>query len=426
MLAFTFPGQGSQRPAMGAPWVDHPSFALVEEASQVTGRDIAHLLLDADQATLKRTDNAQLATFVLSLVVLDAAERIGIEPSACAGHSLGEYSALVASGALGFDEGLKLVAERGAAMAEAAEQFPGTMVAVLGLADQDVDAACTQVDGEVWPANFNAPGQVIVSGSHAALEEFTKLAKQLGAKRVMPIPVGGAFHTPLMSGARDRLRNALGATRFRAPEPAVIANVDARAHSEPREWPELLSAQLCSPVRWRQSLETLFGAGMTTFAELGPGAVLTGLLKRQGADNHPVGVSVSTPEELDHLVELLTGDVPDPSTDSQHPYTTQRLVVSPDAGPFEPEPTLSGHIPGQPGSTERVNIEVGDRVGLVGKSEVRSCFSGNLDSVLVLPGETVSRSQPIARLRTLDGAEMAHAAERCATTDMPKQRERTP
>ena len=178
---------------MGSAWVDHPSFELVGLASEITGLDLAHLLLHADLETLTRTDNAQIATFVQSLIVLDAAERLGIEPSAAAGHSLGEYTALVAAGSLDFEDGLRLVSERGAAIREAAECSPGTMIAVLGLDDESVETACRRVDGEAWIANFNAPGQVIVAGSSKALEEFAIIAKELGGE------------TRALDGSRGRL-----------------------------------------------------------------------------------------------------------------------------------------------------------------------------------------------------------------------------
>ena len=346
LLAFTFPGQGSQRPGMGAAWVDHPSFELVALASEITGRDLAHLLLEADQETLTRTDNAQIATFVQSLIVLDAAERIGIEPSASAGHSLGEYTALVAAGSLDFEDGLRLVSERGAAMQEAAEYVPGTMIAVLGLDDETVETACRRVDGDAWIANFNAPGQVIVAGTSEALAEFSVIAKELGAKRVLSMPVGGAFHTPLMAGARDRLRKALGATTFHAPDPVVVANVDARIHDDPDEWPQLLSAQLCSPVRWRQCLDTLLAEGMQTFVELGPGGVLTGLLRRAAPTTDTVGISVSTPDDLDHLVEILANGIVGAAPAGERFHMTERLVVSPAVGLFEPAEGLDGYLPG--------------------------------------------------------------------------------
>ncbi|MGA3215876.1 MAG: ACP S-malonyltransferase [Acidimicrobiales bacterium] len=418
MLAFTFPGQGSQRPGMGAPWVDHPSFELVGLASEVTGRDLAHLLLEADQETLTRTDNAQIATFVQSLVVLDAAERLGIEPSAAAGHSLGEYTALVAAGSLDFEDGLRLVSERGAAMQEAAECAPGTMIAVLGLDDESVETACRRVDGEAWIANFNAPGQVIVAGTSEALDELSAIAKELGAKRVLSMPVGGAFHTPLMASARDRLRKALATTSFHSLDPMVVANVDARPHGDPEEWPQLLSAQLCSPVRWRQSLDTLFGEGMQTFVELGPGGVLTGLLRRAAPTTDTVGLSVSTPDELARLVRILAGNTSGTAPTGELFEMTERLIVSPAVGLFEPAAGLNGYLPGSgaPGG-ESVFIEVGELLGLVGGTEVRSAFSGSLEGVLVLAGERVTRGQPVAWLRARASADRAVQGDRAGQTD---------
>ncbi|MGD1011986.1 MAG: ACP S-malonyltransferase [Acidimicrobiales bacterium] len=400
LLAFTFPGQGSQRPGMGAAWVDHPSFELVALASEVAGRDIAHLLLEADQETLTRTDNAQMATFVLSLVVLDAAERVGVEPSACAGHSLGEYSALVAAGSLGFEDGIRLVSERGLAMQDAAEASPGTMVAVLGLDDEDVETACRRVDGDAWIANFNAPGNVIVAGTSEALGELSAIAKELGAKRVLPIQVGGAFHTPLMASARDRLRKALKATTFHALDPVVVANVDAHLHGDPKEWPQLLSSQLCSPVRWHQSLDTLLGEGMQTFVELGPGSVLTGLLRRVAPTTDTIGVSVSTPEDLAHLVEILAGGTVGAAPAGERFHITERLVVSSAVGLFEPAEGLRAYLPGatEP-HADPVRVEVGDLLGTVGVTEVRSAFAGTLEGLLAIPGERITRGQPVAWLR---------------------------
>lgn len=405
MLAFTFPGQGSQRPGMGTPWVDHPSFELVQLASEVTGRDITHLLLEADQETLTKTDNAQIATFVQSLIVLDAAERLGVEPSAAAGHSLGEYTALVAAGSLDFEDGLRLVSERGAAMREAAESAPGTMVAVLGLDDESVETACRRVDGKAWVANFNAPGQVIVAGTADALEQVAEVARQLGAKRVMSMPVGGAFHTPLMSPARDRLRKALGTATFHQLDPVVVANVDARPHDDPEDWPKLLSAQLCSPVRWHQSLENLLGQGVQTFVELGPGGVLTGLLRRVAPASDIVGLSVATPDDLAHLVQILAGSATAAAPAGERFEITERLVVSPAVGLFEPLDGLQAYLPGgtataSGGGAAPVQVEVGGLLGHVGGTEVRSAFAGTLAGVLVLAGERVTRGQPVAWLRS--------------------------
>ena len=215
MIAFTFPGQGSQAPGMGEAWIEHPSWELVSEASEASERDVEHLLLRADAEELRQTRNSQLATYVLSMVVLDAVERTGVEPAFFAGHSLGEYSALTAAGVLSFSDGVRLVTERGDAMQAAAEAATGTMAAVLGLDDDKVDLACRRTDGDVWVANYNAPGQVVIAGDPAAIDLAAEAAKELGAKRVMPIKVGGAFHTPFMSPARDRLRKALADVELR-------------------------------------------------------------------------------------------------------------------------------------------------------------------------------------------------------------------
>ncbi len=262
MLVFTFPGQGSQRSAMGAPWVDHPSFEVVAEASAAAGRDLAALLLDAPMEELTATANAQLATFVLSLVVLDAVERLGLSPGACAGHSLGEYTALVASGALSFEDGVALVVERGDAMGHAGEDAPGTMAALLGITDDDAEAACQRAEGEVWVANYNAPGQVVIAGTAEAVPRAGELAKDLGARTASCPSRCPARSTPRSWRPPARRCARRSATSiFHTPEIPVVANVDARVHGDPAEWPGLLSAQLCSPVRWRQSLETLAGLG---------------------------------------------------------------------------------------------------------------------------------------------------------------------
>jgi [acyl-carrier-protein] S-malonyltransferase len=390
MLAFTFPGQGSQRPGMGRPWADHDSWELVEEASEVAQRDVAYLLLDADADELRDTRNAQLTTFVSSLMVLDAVERLGIEPSFCAGHSLGEYTALAATGVLGFDEGVRLVCERAEAMHYAGSEHPGTMAAVLGLDDDQVEVACRRADSDVWVANFNAPGQVVIAGSPEGVAAAGAVAKELGAKKVMPLQVSGAFHTPFMSPARDRLRKAIAEANPRDSEVPVVSNVDALAHTEGQEWSSLLSAQLSSPVRWKHCLLTLGELGVTDFAELGPGGVLTGMAKRtvDGART----ISIATPEELDKLLEWVNAGSPLVSQhEGEHLFASERLVVSPAAGVF----SLTGGI------NDGSHIEVGTVVGTVGDTEVRSAFAGVLQSYIAVEGERVTLRQPIAWLRTV-------------------------
>ncbi|MGE0881446.1 MAG: ACP S-malonyltransferase, partial [Acidimicrobiia bacterium] len=288
---------------MGRPWADHESWELVDEASEIAERDVARLLLDADAEELKDTRNAQLTTLVLSLVVLDAVERLGVAPTHCAGHSLGEYTALIGSGALSFDEGLQLVIERSEAMHNSGIEKPGTMSAVLGLDDDLVEIACSRADSDVWVANFNAPGQVVIAGSADGVTKAGAIAKELGAKKVMGLPVSGAFHTGYMASARDRLRKAIAHARPRDTEVPVVSNVDALAHDRGDEWASLLSAQLTSPVRWKQCLLTLGEANVKAFAELGPGGVLTGMTKRTLTDARTI--SVQSPDDLDKFLEFV-------------------------------------------------------------------------------------------------------------------------
>lgn len=390
MIAFTFPGQGSQAPGMGEAWTEHPSWELVSEASDASERDVEHLLLRADAEELRQTRNSQLATYVLSMVVLDAVERTGVEPAFFAGHSLGEYSALTAAGVLSFSDGVRLVTERGDAMQAAAEAATGTMAAVLGLDDDKVDLACRRTDGDVWVANYNAPGQVVIAGDPAAIELAAEAAKELGAKRVMPIKVGGAFHTPFMSPARDRLRKALADVELRPASNPVFANIDALPHTEGEIWSSLLGAQLTAPVQWRQTLHALRDAGATVLLELGPGTVLTGMAKRtiQGTTN----LSIGSPSEVDNLLESLAhaSEGGAPGLEGETLHAVERLVVSPATGVFTP----------RAGLTEGTPVSRGEVVGLVGSSEVRSAFAGLLQGMLALTGERVTTSQPLAWLRT--------------------------
>ncbi|MFZ9157392.1 MAG: ACP S-malonyltransferase [Ilumatobacteraceae bacterium] len=390
MLAFTFPGQGSQRPGMGRPWVDHESWELVGEASEVAGRDVARLLLDADADELKDTRNAQLTTFVSSLMVLDAVERLGVEPSFCAGHSLGEYTALTATGALGFDDGVRLVSERADAMHEAGQSNPGTMSAILGLDDELVEVACRRADADVWVANFNAPGQIVIAGSPDGVAAAAAIAKELGAKKAMPLPVSGAFHTPFMTPARERLREAIAAASPRDTEVPVISNVDASAHDRGEDWASLLSAQLSSPVRWKQCLMALAELGVTNFAELGPGGVLTGMAKRTIDDARTI--SVATPDDLDKFIEWVNASAPTGAAqlEGEHLFAVERLVVSPAAGIFVPRSDL---VPG-------AHIEIGTIIGAVGEVDVLSAFAGILQAYIAVDGERITPRQPIAWLRT--------------------------
>ena len=376
---------------MGRPWTEHDSWDLVEEASDVSGRDVGRLLLDADAEELKDTLNAQLTTFVSSLMVLDAVERLGVEPSFCAGHSLGEYTALTATGALGFDDGVRLVVERAEAMHEAGQNNPGTMSAILGLDDELVEVACRRADSDVWVANFNAPGQIVIAGSAEGVARAVEIAKELGAKKAMSLPVSGAFHTPFMTPARERLRVAIGAAQPRDTEVPIVSNVDAIAHDHGDEWTSLLSAQLSSPVRWKQCLLTLADLGVTGLAELGPGGVLTGMAKRtlEGVRT----ISVATPDELDKFIEWVNNAAPTglQQHECEHLFAVERFVVSPASGVFIPIATI------QAGD----RISIGQSLGSIGDTPVVSVFEGILQSFIAVEGERVTLRQPIAWLRTI-------------------------
>jgi len=376
---------------MGRPWTEHESWDLVEEASDVSGRDVGRLLLDADADELKDTRNAQLTTFVSSLMVLDAVERLGVEPSFCAGHSLGEYTALTATGALGFDDGVRLVVERAEAMHEAGQNNPGTMSAILGLDDELVEVACRRADSDVWVANFNAPGQIVIAGSAEGVARAVEIAKELGAKKAMPLPVSGAFHTPFMTPARERLREAIAAAQPRDTEVPIVSNVDAIAHDHGDEWASLLSAQLSSPVRWKQCLLTLADLGVTGFAELGPGGVLTGMVKRTIEGSRTI--SVATPDELDKFIEWVNNAAPTglQQHEGEHLFAVERLVVSPSSGVFVPLASVqSGH-----------RISIGQTLGMIGEIPVVSVFEGVLQAFIAVDGERVTLRQPIAWLRTI-------------------------
>ncbi|MGH9101693.1 MAG: ACP S-malonyltransferase [Acidimicrobiales bacterium] len=406
-MAFTFPGQGSQRPGMGRPWLEHPSWEIVRDASEAVGRDLAWLLCEADAPELTQTRHAQLATFSLSLVVLDAVERLGLAPSICAGHSLGEYSALVASGAVGFEEGARLVAERGEAMQDAADASPGRMVALLGISDDDAEVACQRAESDVLVANYNAPGQVVIAGTDEGVEAASALARELGARKIMALQVSGAFHTPLIVSARRRLRKALAEVSFSDPEVPVVSNVDARFHGSAKDWPGLLSAQLCSPVRWRQTLELLGAEAPTAvLVEVGASGVLTGLARRCLPGSR--AISVSTPADLDHLVESLAGPGPLHTYAAVHQgenlYVSERVVVSPAGGVFEPKPELAAlPMEAEPLPSGAQRLSVGELVGVVGDVEVRSPFAGSLMGLLAHSGERVTDGQPLAWLRTAAG-----------------------
>lgn len=389
---------------MGRPWTDHPSWELVEDASEATGRDVAHLLLHAGAEELTETRNAQLATVTMSLLVLDAVERVGIEPTAVAGHSVGEYAALIASATLGFEDGLRVVAERGEAMQAAADAEPGVMLLVSGTDPETVAVACSLAEGDAWVANYNSPDETVIAGEPEAVERAGRWALNLGARRLAPVAAGGAFHTPYMRSARPRLTKALAEAAFHTPEVPVVANVDARAHTGTEEWPLLLSAQLSSPVRWHQSIALLGAGGERLFVEFGAGSSLSGMVRH--CLDHAETVGVSRPDDLDRLVDAVVGDEKlhayNAGHHGEHLYVSERVVVSPGAGVFDPTGGIGDPSAPPPPVTNAAGepaVEVGTLLGTVSGGEVRSPFAGHLMGMLAHAGERVQAGQPIAWLR---------------------------
>lgn len=293
-VALVFPGQGSQRPGMATPWREHPAATRWEEASEVLGRDVARLGTDADADELRDPATCQLALYVHHAVLLDAWRAAGGTASITAGHSLGEYDALLAAGVLSFADGLRLVAARAEATGAAAAASPGTMVACVGYDEGVVEAACGGTHASV--ANDNAPGQVVVAGPHEALAALReRLADAPGRGRVLEVDVGAAYHSPAMAPAARALRPILDATAFGEARIPVVANADARAHTAAGDWPELLATQVDCPVRWRESVATL-AEHADEIVELCAAPVLTGMVKR--IDRSLSRRTISTPEEL--------------------------------------------------------------------------------------------------------------------------------
>ena len=285
MTAFLFPGQGSQAPGMAADLADVPAArALLDQADDVLGFALTDLMFGDDPEALTPTEVTQPALYVHSLAASAALAARGVRPDVAAGHSLGEWSALAAVGAVSFADGLCAVRRRGELMAQAGDVRPGTMSAVLGLDAAALEAACREAsqsgDGEVVPANYNDPGQIVISGDAGAVERAGALASEAGAKRVVPLPVSGAFHSPLMAFARDGLAATLDALEITAPRCPVVLNVTAEPTTDPDEIRQRLLDQLTAPVRWAQSLERMAADGATRFVEVGTGKVLSGLVRR--------------------------------------------------------------------------------------------------------------------------------------------------
>jgi [acyl-carrier-protein] S-malonyltransferase len=285
MKAFVFPGQGAQFVGMGKDLYDNNPLAkeLFEKANEILGFRITDLMFEGTDEDLRQTKVTQPAIFLHSVIL---AKTLGADfcPDMAAGHSLGEFSALVTSGAMSFEDGLKLVSKRALAMQAACEKVRGTMAAVLGLDDAVVEEVCASIPEVVVAANYNCPGQLVISGSVEGVDKACEVMKEKGAKRALRLPVGGAFHSPLMEPARVELEKAIASTTFTKPICPIYQNVNAKPQTEPEAIKQNLIAQLTAPVRWTQSVQNMIADGAVFFKELGPGTVLQGLVKKINKD----------------------------------------------------------------------------------------------------------------------------------------------
>ncbi len=281
MKAYVFPGQGAQFSGMGADLYEKYPQAkeMFDKADEILGFQISKIMFSGTDEELRQTKVTQPAVFLHSVVL---AKVLGdnFKPDMVAGHSLGEFSALVAAGAMNFEDGLRLVSKRALAMQKACEAVPSTMAAVLALPDEKVEEICAATEGVVVPANYNCPGQLVISGEIPAVDAACEAAKAAGAKRALRLPVGGAFHSPLMEPAREELAKAIAETPFSKPVCPVYQNVSTTAVTDPEEIKKNLIAQLTAPVKWTQSVRNMVADGATVFVEVGPGKVLQGLVKK--------------------------------------------------------------------------------------------------------------------------------------------------
>ena len=402
-VAFVFPGQGSQAPGMGLDWADFDEAAagLYQWASACLGWDLTETLRTASADELRQTYIAQPAIFCVSVAAFRALEAAGVErPAYVAGHSLGEFSALVAAGALSFEAGITLVARRAEAMQRAADARPGSMSSVLGLSAEGVEMAVeATAQGQVLAvANDNAPGNVVVSGEWAALERLPAAAKELGARRVVPLNVGGAFHSPLMAPAVQAFQPHLAAAPLRDPSIPVVANATAEPVTSAEELRELLARQLTGRVRWTESVRRMAALGVDTFIEVGPGTVLGGLIMRTVEGTRVL--SAANAEGMAGVADALRmqaeGDVAKGEGQGEVVVLPERFAVSPGHGRFYP-------VTPSRFNDERPYVEPGDLLGEVRNGAasipVRSQFRGWVMAHLAWEGELVTPGQILLSLR---------------------------
>ena len=308
-ITFVFPGQGSQYVGMGKELADNFASArnVLVAAGEILGFDLAELCFQGPEEKLLQTEITQPAILAVSLAIFEVLREKGIQPSWVAGHSLGEYSALVAAGTLSFPTGLQVVAQRGRWMAEAVPDRQGTMAAVLGLSPEAVEQICLEASeqGDVVPANFNSPGQIVISGTRSAVEKAGSLAKAKGAKRVLPLAVSGPFHSRLMAGVSDKLSVLLADVKLQVPQYSFVANTTGSRLDEVEEIKKSLVEQVKSPVLWQQSVEYLVRQGVSVFIEVGPGRVLSGLVKK--IDKTVEVLNVEDCKTLNGAVKVLEG-----------------------------------------------------------------------------------------------------------------------
>ena len=281
--AYVFPGQGAQFSGMGKELYENSELAksMFDKADEILGFPITKVMFEGSDEELKQTKVTQPAVFLHSVIL---AKVLGVKPDAVAGHSLGEFSALVAADALSFEDGLRLVAKRAMAMQKCCESQPGGMAAILGISDEAIEQICDEVDGVVVAANYNCPGQLVISGANEAVDAACVKLKEAGARRALRLPVGGAFHSPLMEAARAELEQAISEVEFHSPVCPIYQNVDAKPQTEPEAIKANLIAQLTAPVRWTQIAQNMVADGFANFVELGPGAVLQGMIKKVSAE----------------------------------------------------------------------------------------------------------------------------------------------